>query len=89
MAGIRKKYTIDGRIKAQEDLVFKTKAKYDEYVAELDRLITKKKEMDAKTIMEAFEKSSRTLEEVLDFLGQSPKKGFEEPKMDFESDDNE
>ena len=50
----RKRVTIEDKIKAAEDL---------------NRLLEKKREMDSKELLKAFEKSDRTLSEVLKFLG--------------------
>ena len=48
-----------------------TRNLYDAALDELNRLVKKKKEMESKELMRAYEKSSRTLEEVLTFLGGS------------------
>ena len=65
----RKRQTIDDRIKKAEEVVIKTKEKYDAALEELNTLVKKKKEMESKELMRAFEKSKRSFEEVLEFLG--------------------
>ena len=65
----RKRQTIDDRIRKAEEAVIKTKEKYDAALEELNLLVKKKKEMESKELMKAFAKSSRSLEEVLEFLG--------------------
>lgn len=65
----RKRQTIDDRIKKAEEVVIKTKEKYDAALEELNALVKKKKEMESKELMRAFEKSKRSFEEVLEFLG--------------------
>ena len=67
MAGRRQ--TIDDRIKKAEEAVIKIKEKYDAALEELNMLVKKKKEMESKELMKAFEKSNRSFEEVLEFLG--------------------
>lgn len=67
MAG--KRQTIDDRIKKAEEVVIRTKEKYDSALEELNLLVKKKKEMESKKLMKAFEKSNRSFEEVLEFLG--------------------
>jgi hypothetical protein len=65
----RTKQTIDDRIKKAEEAVIKTKEKYEAALEELNLLVKKKKEMESKELMKAFEKSKRSFEEVLEFLG--------------------
>lgn len=65
----RKRQTIDDRIKKAEEMVIKTKEKYDAALEELNLLVKKKKEMESKELMKAFAKSDKSLEEVLEFLG--------------------
>lgn len=64
----RRKITLNDKIKQQEQVVFKTKDKYDAAIAELDRLLTKKRELESKELLKAFEKSTRSLDEILAFL---------------------
>ena len=65
----RTKQTIDDRIKKAEEAVIKTKEKYEAALEELNLLVKKKKEMESKELMKAFEKSKRSFEEVLEFFG--------------------
>ena len=65
----RTKQTIDDRIKKAEEAVIKTKEKYEAALEELNLLVKKKKEMESKELMKAFEKSKRSFEEVVEFLG--------------------
>ena len=61
--------TLDERIEKQKAVVFNLKDKYDQAVAELDQLHQKKKrEMQSRELLKAFENSNRSLEEVLSFL---------------------
>ena len=69
MAG--RKQTIEDKIKKAEAVVIKAKEKYDSALEELNRLVKKKKEMESRELMQAYEKSNRTFEEVLAFLGGS------------------
>ena len=52
-------------------MVIKTKEKYDAALEELNRLIKKKRELEGKELMRAYEKSGRSLQEVLEFLGET------------------
>ena len=67
MAG-RKQCTIEDRIKKAESVLVKAKEKYDAALENLNRLVKKKKEMESKELMQAYEKSDRSIEEVLAFL---------------------
>ena len=70
MAG--RKVGLDDKIKKQEELVFKAKEKYDSEVEKLDRLLTKRRELESKELVKAFEKSGKSLQEILDFMTGSP-----------------
>ena len=70
MAG-RKQGTIEDRIKKAEMVLVKAKEKYDAALENLNRLVKKKKEMEGKELMQAYEKSERSIEEVLEFLRES------------------
>lgn len=65
----RKRVTIEDKIKAAETAMINAKDRYDKAAEELNRLLEKKREMDSKELLKAFEKSDRTLSEVLKFLG--------------------
>ena len=67
----RRKVTIEDKIAQAESLVIKTKDKYDAALEELNRLIKKKRELEGKELMRAYEKSGRSLQEVLEFLGET------------------
>lgn len=60
--------TIDEEIIKQEEQVSKSKAKYDADVKKLKDLYAKKDEMKKKELLEAVEKSSKTFEEIMEFL---------------------
>jgi len=64
----RKQSTIEDRIKKAEVVLVKAKEKYDAALENLNRLIKKKKEMESRELMQAYEKSDRSIEEVLAFL---------------------
>ena len=64
----RKQSTIEDRIKKAEIALVKAKEKYDAALENLNRLVKKKKEMESRELMQAYEKSDRSIEEVLAFL---------------------
>ena len=55
--------------RAQEDVI-KAKKKYDETVEALEKLMTKKKEMQQKELLQAFANSSKSYDEILKFLSE-------------------
>lgn len=72
----RRVITIDEKIeKAQAD-VAAAKAKYDALLDELEKLVTKRKQMEDKKLLEAYHAGDKTAEEIIEFI-RSVK-----PKMD-------
>ena len=68
MAG--RKIDIDEKIERAQEDVIKAKKKYDETVEALEKLITKKKEMQQKELLQAFANSSKSYDEILKFLSE-------------------
>ena len=64
----RTRITIEEKIERQKEVVSKAKDKYDAALAELEKLMSKREELRRKELMEAFMKSSRTYEEIMEFL---------------------
>ena len=60
--------SLDDKIAKAEAKVIKLKESYDRALDELNRLVSKKKELEGKELMRAYEKSERSLEEVIEFL---------------------
>jgi len=68
MAG--RKIDIDEKIERAQEDVIKAKKKYDETVEALEKLMTKKKEMQQKELLQAFANSSKSYDEILKFLSE-------------------
>ncbi|MDY5976135.1 MAG: hypothetical protein SPI84_05840 [Anaerovoracaceae bacterium] len=66
----RKRITIDEKIELQKEVVSKAKDKYEAALDELNRLMEKRDEAQRKELMDAFMKSSRTYDEVMEFLSE-------------------
>ena len=60
--------SLDDRIKKQEDAVFKAKDRYETELKELDKLIIKRRELESKELVKAFEKSKKSLKEIIEFM---------------------
>ena len=60
--------SLDDKIRKQEEAVFKAKDKYEAELKELDKLITKRREIESKELVKAFEKSKKSLKEIIEFM---------------------
>ncbi len=69
MAGRR--LTLDERIEKAEKNVRGAKEKYDRALDDLERLVTKRKEMDDKKILEAYHSGDKTVDEIIEFIQPS------------------
>ena len=64
----RRTITIDEKIEKAEAAVAEAKKKYDAALDELEKLVTRKKQLDEKRILDAYHASSKTAEEIVAFL---------------------
>lgn len=64
----RRSISIDEKIARQKEVVSAMKDKYDSALNELNALMKKKRELQGKELLNAFEYSSRSLDEILTFL---------------------
>ena len=64
----RRTITIDEKIDKAQAEVIKAKEKYEAAINELKELQEKKKEIQSKELMEAFQESSRSYAEIMAFL---------------------
>ena len=64
----RKRVTIEEKIERQKEVVSRIKDKYDADLDELERLMQKREELQKKELLDAFVKSERTYEEIMEFL---------------------
>ncbi|MCR4656961.1 MAG: hypothetical protein K5770_12125 [Lachnospiraceae bacterium] len=74
MAGRR--ITLDERIEKAEKNVRVAKEKYDAALDDLERLVTKRKEMDDKKLLEAYHLGDKTVDEIIEFIqpSETPKR---------------
>jgi hypothetical protein len=66
----RRSISIDEKIARQKEVVSTMKDKYDSALNELNSLMKKKRELQGKELLNAFENSSRSLDEILTFLNE-------------------
>ena len=72
----RRAIPLDEQIDRQEAIVMAMKKKYDASVDKLEKLVTKKRELESKEIMELMKTTTRTFEEIKAFLkGRTPDAG--------------
>lgn len=64
----RRTISIDEKIAKQKETVFALKDRYETELEKLTQLQKKKRELEGKELLKAFEDSDRNLEEVLKFL---------------------
>ena len=64
----RSQIGIDEKIERQKQVVSHVKDKYDAELAKLEALMKKRRELQKKELIDAFETSDRTLAEILEFL---------------------
>ena len=69
----RRAISLDEKIEKAEATVIAAKAKYDKALDELEKLVTKRKQLDDKRILEAYHSSDKTVDEIVAFL--QPKGG--------------
>jgi len=73
MAKARQRVLIESKIEKAQDKVVRAKERYDVAVAELRQLMAKKEAMMKGELMDAFDKSDRSYDEILEFLTNKTK----------------
>ena len=68
MARTKTMASIDAKIVKAQTTVEKTKARYDAAITELETLYAEKKDLQAKELAAAIEKSGKSYEDVLTFV---------------------
>ena len=64
----RKTISLDEKIEKAEAAVLAAKARYDKALDELEKLVTKKKQLEDKRVLEAYHKSDKSADEIIAFL---------------------
>lgn len=67
----RRSISLDEKIERAQASVTSAKTKYDSAVEELEKLLSKKREMQSKELLKAFASSERTYDEIMAFLTSS------------------
>ena len=69
----RRVITLDEKIRTAETAVAAAKAKYDAALGELEKLVTKKKQLDDKKVLEAYHAGNKTADEIVTFIQSAHK----------------
>lgn len=64
----RRTVSLDEKIEKAEAVVASTKAKYDNAVNELEKLVTKRKQLEDKRLLEAYHAGKKTADEIIAFI---------------------
>ena len=64
----RRTISLDEKIEKAEAAVLTAKARYDKALDELENLVTKRKQLEDKRILEAYHESDKTADEIVAFL---------------------
>lgn len=64
----RRTVSLDEKILAAEAAVAKAKQRYDAALDELEKLITKRRELDDKKVLEAYHSGGKTADEIIAFI---------------------
>ena len=64
----RRVITLDEKIQKAEAAVAATKVKYDAALDELEKLVTKRKQLDDKKVLEAYHAGNKTADEIVAFI---------------------
>lgn len=77
-----RRLTLDERIEKAEKNVRVAKERYDAALDDLERLVTKRKEMDDKKLLEAYHSGDKTVDEIIAFIRpeDTPKRRKSTPK---------
>ena len=67
----RRVISLDEKIRKAEAAVAAAKAKYDAALDELEKLVTKRKQLDDKKVLEAYHAGDKTADEIVAFIQDS------------------
>ena len=70
----RRVVSLDEKIEKAEAAVISAKEKYDKALDELEKLVTKRKQLNDKRLLEAYNTSERTIDEIIEFLRAGKKR---------------
>lgn len=70
----RRVIAIEEKIEKAQAAVIAAKSKYDAALDELEKLVTKRKQMEDKKLLEAYHAGDKTAEEIIEFIQSGNRK---------------
>ena len=70
----RRTFSLDEKIRKAEAAVIAAKEKYDAALDELEKLVTKRKQLDDKKLLEAYHAGGKTADEIIAFIKSGEQK---------------
>ena len=70
----RRTISLNEKIEKAEATVASAKAKYDHAVDELEKLVTKRKQLDDKRLLDAYHSGNKTAGEIIAFIQSESRK---------------
>ena len=64
----RRSISLDEKIEKAEAAMLAAKAKYDKAHDEMEKLVTKRKQLDDKKVLKAYHSGNKTAEEIIEFI---------------------
>ena len=64
----RRSISLDEKIEKAEAAMLAAKAKYDKALNEMEKLVTIRKQLDDKKVLEAYHSGNKTAEEIIEFI---------------------
>jgi len=64
----RRSISLDEKIEKAEAAMLAAKAKYDKALDEMEKLVTKRKQLDDKKVLDAYHSSNKTAQEIIEFI---------------------
>lgn len=64
----RRNISLDEKIEKAEAAMLAAKAKYDKALDEMEKLVTKRKQLDDKKVLDAYHSSNKTAQEIIEFI---------------------
>ncbi len=64
----RRSISLDEKIEKAEAAMLAAKAKYDKALDEMEKLVTKRKQLDDKKVLEAYHAGNKTAQEIIEFI---------------------
>ena len=70
----RRSISLDEKIEKAEAAMLAAKTKYDKALDEMEKLVTKRKQLDDKKVLDAYHAGNKTAQEIIEFIQSDRKK---------------